>query len=460
MMRQLVFLLCFLCGIPSTQAEGNLKFRIYLKDKPTGEYRLDNPQAFLSLKSLARRERQHIAVNITDIPVYRPYITQIEQASGGRCVTTSRWQNTAVVSVADSSALTQITALPFVDSVKLVWVKPEVVPVKPKPSGKIKKEKQQKDRKNRYGAGLQQIALHNGEKLHKAGFKGKGMTIAVIDAGFKYADVNYTIDPSRIAGTHDFVEPQSDFFLSHEHGTMVLATIAACNKGVLTGTAPEATFWLLRSEDADTEFPVEEDYWTAAAEFADSVGVDVITSSLGYSLYDIRSLGKPQSTLGRDKSFITRTAETGARKGMLILCSAGNEYTSEWHAITIPGDAETILTVGAIDSQGQPSTFSGAGYTDERGVKPDIVALGTAAATTDPSGNVTRANGTSFATPIMAGLATCLWQALPQLSAQEIIQLIRDNSSLRLAPDSLQGYGIPDIYNAYLTAKQQLETQK
>ena len=141
MMRQLVFLLCFLCGIPSTQAEGNLKFRIYLKDKPTGEYRLDNPQAFLSLKSLARRERQHIAVNITDIPVYRPYITQIEQASGGRCVTTSRWQNTAVVSVADSSALTKITALPFVDSVKLVWVKPEVVPVKPKPSGKIKKEK-------------------------------------------------------------------------------------------------------------------------------------------------------------------------------------------------------------------------------------------------------------------------------------------------------------------------------
>ena len=162
MIKEFISLLCLFCCIPQMQAEENLKFRVYLKDKPTGEYRLDNPQAFLSKKSLARRERQNIAVNITDIPVYRPYITQIEQASGGKCVTTSRWQNTAVVAVADSSVLTKISALPFVDSIKLVWVKPEVVPVKPKPSGKIRKEKQQKDRKNRYGAGWQQIALHNG----------------------------------------------------------------------------------------------------------------------------------------------------------------------------------------------------------------------------------------------------------------------------------------------------------
>lgn len=459
-MKYFFVLLCILFGIPEAQADDNLKFRVYLKDKPTGNYNLEKPQAFLSQKALARRKKQNIDVNITDIPVFRPYIKQIEQVSGGNCVTTSRWQNTAVISVTDSSSLKKITALTFVDSVTLVWVKPEFVPAKTKGSDKIQKEKQKKEKKNIYGAGLQQIALHNGEKLHKAGFKGKGMTIAVIDAGFKHADKNYTIDQSRIIGTRDFVNPQSDFYNTHEHGTMVLATIAANNKGILTGTAPEASFWLLRSEDADTEFPVEEDYWTAAAEFADSVGVDVITSSLGYSQYDIRSLGKPQSALGRNKSFITRTAEAGAQKGILILCSAGNEYASEWHSITIPGDAKNILTVGAIDNQLQSSTFSGLGYVDERGVKPDIAALGTSASTTDPSGNVTQANGTSFATPIMAGLATCLWQALPQLSAQEIIRIIRDNSSLRLSPDSLQGYGIPDIYNAYLTTKQYSETKK
>ncbi len=458
-MKYIVLFICFIFCIPETGANNRLKFRVYLKDKPAGKYSLDKPQMFLSQKALARRKKQNITIDSTDLPVFRPYIEQIEQVSGGKCITASRWQNTAVICVTDSSALEKIAALPFVDSTALVWIEPDFVPLAAKGSGKIRKEKQKKERKNIYGAGLQQIALHNGEKLHKAGFKGKGMTIAVIDAGFKHADKNYTIDQSRIIGTRDFVNPQSDFYNTHEHGTMVLATIAARNKGVLTGSAPEASFWLLRSEDADTELPIEEDYWAAAAEFADSVGVDVITSSLGYSLYDIKSLGKPQSALGREKSFVTRTAEIGAQKGMLILCSAGNEYTSEWHSITIPGDAKNILTVGAIDSQQQSSTFSGLGYVDERGVKPDVTALGTSAATTDPSGNVTRADGTSFATPIMAGLATCLWQALPQLSAQEIIQIIRDNSSLRLSPDPQQGYGIPDIYNAYLTAKQRSKKQ-
>lgn len=436
------------------RAEDRFRFRVYLKDKPAGEYRTDNPQAFLSEKAITRRKVQKIAVDVTDIPVHRPYIKQIEQAAGVRPVTTSRWQNTVVVSAPDSSVIEKITALPFVDSVSLVWVNPNLELPDTNKSKKVRIEKQEKDRKNIYGKGFEQIALHNGQKLHKAGFRGKGMTIAIIDAGFYRTNINYAIDTSQIIGTRDFVEPHSDFYNTHEHGTMVLATIAARNKGVLTGTAPEASFWLLRSEDAETEFPIEEDYWTAAAEFADSVGVDVITSSLGYSQYDIRSLGKPQSALGRQKSFVTRTAEIGARKGMLILCSAGNEYTGEWKSITIPGDAKNILTVGAIDRNLKSSTFSGLGYVDERGVKPDISALGTSAVTTDPAGNVTYADGTSFATPIMAGLATCLWQALPQLSAQEIIRIIRDNSSLRLAPDSLQGYGVPDIYNAYLVTKQ------
>ena len=378
-------------------AEKTYKYRINLRDKAETAYSVGSPQAYLSERALERRERQGLKVDETDLPVCRTYIDAII-GKGASVVTKSKWNNTVVVEVVDTTLIEQIARLPFVT--------------------KTKKE---------------------------------GMQIAVIDAGFYNADEMKFFKKMHLLGIRDFVNPQSDIYAENYHGMKVLSCLAANQPDVLVGTAPEASYWLLRSEDDDTEQPVEEDYWAAALEFADSVGVDVVNTSLGYYEFDDKTCNYRYRDLDGHYSLMSHSASMAADKGLVVVCSAGNSGRGTWKKLTPPGDAENVITVGAMDKNLVNADFSSVGNTADGRVKPDVMAVGVSSAVAGNDGTVSRANGTSFASPTFCGLVACFWQACPWLTAKEVIEAVRRSADRADAPDNIYGYGVSNIWKAYQT---------
>jgi subtilisin family serine protease len=303
-----------------------------------------------------------------------------------------------------------------------------------------------------YGLAYDQIRMNNGDLLHEAGFRGEGMTIAVIDASFTNVDKIDFFNPDQILGYRNFTHQKR---LSSEnedegHGTKVLSCMFANKPGYMVGTAPEASYYLIRTEVLGEEYAEEEDYWIAGIEYADSLGVDVVSSSLGYTDYDASSMSYFQSQLDGKTALISRAASMASKKGILLFVSAGNDRDKTWQKISFPADAENVITVGSVDSEKEIAYFSSLGYTEDKRIKPDLLAKGINVSVVYPSGNVfSFVNGTSFSTPILAGLGACLWQALPDLTNLQIIDLLRKNADRFHQPDSLYGYGIPDVYKAY-----------
>ncbi|MFZ4455151.1 MAG: S8 family peptidase [Bacteroidales bacterium] len=449
-MRKVLFTcLCLLTLTCFGQIE--FKFRVWLKDKDAVANSNIDAKSALTTRSILRREKQHILLDSTDIPVSKRYIGLLAQ-TGVRIVTTSRWMNTVVVAMTDSSIVNTIRQKSFVKATELVWVgqgaqsaskflnQPLVADAQPRSATEFAE----------YGSGLAQLSVSNAQKLHQAGFRGEGKVIALIDAGFMNTDTISAYKRTTILGTKDFVNPGGNVFKEDKHGEQVLSTVGAIDSFHFIGSAPRAAFWLLRTEDAPTEFPVEEDYWAAAAEFADSVGVDVINSSLGYAVFDLPALDHTHEQLDGKTIFVTRAAQMAADKGIFVCISAGNEGSNAWKNINAPADAADVLTVGAINIQHQIASFSSLGYTADNRVKPDVVAVGQNTYLLNMYGQVSTGSGTSFSSPLMAGMATCLWQALPQLTNKELLTLIRQQSNFYTTPDVRYGYGIPDLWNAYL----------
>ena len=441
-----IVLFCF-CSL-DLQAEQSFRFRVYLRDKGDSGYSLDRPERFLTKESIERRNRQGISVSESDLPIAQAYLDTLA-AHGVTPLLTSRWFSTVVVETQDSSNIHQIAHLSIVDSVKWIW-KGDANIGKPK-GAKSKERLMPKDNAGNslYGYAEKQIKMLNGIKLHEKGFTGEGMRVAVIDEGFSNVNRISVFDSIKILGTHNVVFPGTSVYDCEDHGTKVLSCLAANVPGLMVGTAPRASYWLIKSEDARSEFPIEEDYWTAAIEFADSVGVDVVSSSLGYFKFDAEKLSYDQSQLNGQTALISRAAQMAASKGILVFSSAGNEDGGSWRKITFPADASQIITVGAITSDKKKSGFSSVGYTADSRVKPDVVALGTSCCVIDASGNIHYANGTSFATPILAGLGICLWQALPHLTNKEIISLLQEVGNKFKHPNEEVGYGIPNVYKVY-----------
>ncbi len=437
-----IILLATLLGSRAQESK-ELHYRIWFGDKGESACSIERPLEFLSPRAIAYREKFGIAIDSTDLPIAPARLQQLS-ALGARILAVSKWLNTATIALDDPSRLTAIEQLPFVERYD-----PLGSPTQAGGTVGPHLKKLENDSTSPYGDAAWQIAVHNGDRLHRAGFSGEGMTIAVIDGGFLNADRNPRFDQNQIAGYHDFIDETMDFRNGNSHGSSVLSTMLVNDSNLFIGTAPRASYWLLRSEDTATEYPTEEDYWAAALEFADSLGVDVVVSSLGYTRFDDSRFDHAWTDLDGHTSFISQAAARGVAKGMLIVVSAGNEGSNDWKKITVPGDVDGLLTVGAITTERKPAYFTGCGPTADGRIKPDVVALGAAAATISPEGNLQPKDGTSFSTPIIAGLTACLRQALPQLSAREIIELIRQNSSQYLTPDSLMGYGIPDFYAAY-----------
>ncbi|WP_294479257.1 S8 family serine peptidase [uncultured Bacteroides sp.] len=421
-----------------------LKYRISLKDKAATEYSLQKPEKYLSQKSIERRKRQGLAVDSTDLPVCKKYVDAIRK-TGAHVVVTGKWDNFVTVSCNDSTLIDEIAKLPFVRSTEKVW------------QGVVQKSSRRDSLINTplrsdslYGPAYAQIGMSRANLLHQAGFKGQGMTIGVIDAGFHNVDKIEAMKNINILGTRDFVNPTADIYAEGSHGMSVLSCMAMNQPNVMIGTAPEASYWLLRSEDESSEHLVEQDYWAAAIEFADSVGVDMINTSLGYYTFDDPTKNYRYRDLNGHYSLMSRQASKAADKGIILVCSAGNSGSGSWKKLTPPGDAENVITVGAISRKGVLAPFSSIGNTADGRVKPDVVAVGLAADVMNTDGNLQRANGTSFSSPIMCGMIACLWQACPKLTAKEVIELVRKSGDRADFPDNIYGYGIPDLWKAYL----------
>lgn len=445
-----IFLL-LLISVFQSVASPRYRFRVYLHTKGEAGYRVDKPEAFLSAEAIARRERMGIAVEADDCPIAPAILDQLAQ-TGVKPILTSKWMRTVVVESEDYGVEQTLRQLPMVDSVRFVWQGEATAPLDRVESGeRLAPTKEPK--KSPYGYALGQIKLLNGLKLHRAGFRGQGMRVAVIDAGFLNADRMRVFDSLHLLGTYNIVSPGQSVFAEDEHGTKVLSCLAANAPGWMVGTAPEASYWLIKSEDSRSEYPIEEDYYVAALEFADSVGVAVVSSSLGYYTFDDDSLSYTQADLDGHTAFISRAAHRAAEKGLLLFSSAGNEGNSTWKKITFPADTEGILTVGSMTSQKERSRFSSKGLTADGRIKPDLVALGSGSCVVVGSGEISYGSGTSFATPILAGMGICLWQALPQLSPQELIDLLRQSGSQAERPDAELGYGLPNLYKAYKKGK-------
>lgn len=436
---------------PATPAAGTVrKHLIYFTDKAGTPHSTAQPQTFLSVRAVQRRQRQNIPVLSRDLPVSPTYLQQLKAVPGTELWYTSRWFNAAVVAC-DSATLQQLQALPFVRSARTLNRNLPVPPQRPK--GETTSTTQAKGTRSQYGTAYTQAQMIGAVQMHDAGFRGEGLQIAVFDAGFPGVDTAPAFaalrNEQRLASTFNFVDKTPAVYQRDNHGTHCLSTMAANEAGVYVGTAPKATFHLFLTEDVYSEHPVEEVNWLLAAERADSAGVDVISSSLGYNTFDSPSPDYTYADLNGRTAISSRAATIAARVGMLVVNSAGNEGNNSWRTITAPADADSILTVGAVDSLLVRASFSSFGPTSDGRIKPTLAAMGFQTAIVSPSGSVTRGNGTSYSCPVLAGMAAGFWQANPTLTVQQVIGFLQRSGTQAATPDNELGYGIPNFVRAY-----------
>jgi subtilisin family serine protease len=373
----------------------------------------------------------------------------------------SKWLNQILIFTTSATAINNIKNLSFVKSVdpvgpaatsagpKIDKFKETLTPIKPggikQPNTAITYD---------YGSSYGQIHIHNGEFLHQRGFTGRGMVIAIIDAGFYHYKTTAAFDSTRahnrFLGEKDFVDFDNSVNEDYNHGELCLSTIAANVPGVMVGTAPNASFWLLRSEDVNSEYPIEEHNYAAAAEFADSAGADLISCSLGYFQFDDPQFDHTYNDFYKNTTMISRAATYAAKKGMLVTNSAGNEGGGSWNYIIFPADDDSVCTVAATDVSGNIAGFSSYGYPGK--VKPNIASVGSGTVLYSPSG-LTSGSGTSFSNPNINGLIACLWQAFPEFNNMAILNAVYQSSDRYNTPDNHYGFGIPNMQNAFKALK-------
>ncbi|MEI8085385.1 MAG: S8 family peptidase [Paludibacter sp.] len=417
-------------------------FYVQFANKNNSPYSLTNPSEFLSAQSIARREHRAPIYDSTDLPINPSYLSQVNNL-GVNIHNRSKWMNGVTVLIRDSSVMSQVRALSFVKFVQYTGKLDGAATISAK---KIKTT-------INYGTATSQIDQLNGKYLHNLGYRGKDIVIAILDAGFNNANTNIAFDSlrlqGRLLGTKDIINPNSNIFAEDGHGAMVLSTMTGNLPNQFLGTAPDASFWLIRTEYVPTEYLVETDFWASGIEFADSVGVDVVNSSLGYTEFDDASMNFTYADMNGKVSRASRAATLAAQKGIIVVNSAGNDGNKAWHNIGVPADAEGIVTVGAVTSTGSPSSFSSFGPSSDFRVKPEICSMGTSAAVVSTSGTTISGNGTSFASPIMAGMMACFLQAsksiYPPCDVPTLLKTVFESGSLYANPTAQMGYGIPNF---------------
>ena len=455
------FLIVFPLLLLTTSGIGQqTKHVIFFKDKNETSFSLSQPSSYLSPRAVARRLKYSIPVDSSDLPVISRYIDSVTASGNVTLIGRLRWVNAIIIQTSDAAALTKINGFPFVKSRTGVALRTAT-------AGRIKKNNeaivpvsaamQQRsqavlsDTLN-YGNTSNQVKIHNGDFLHNIGARGQGMHMAFLDGGFFGYLTNPFFDSvrnqNRILATRDFVLNETSVNEDNAHGMACFSIVAGNIPGSYIGTAPSASFYLLRTEDVFTEQLIEEYNWGMGAEYADSAGVDVISSSVGYTTYDDPSFNHTYAEMNGNTTIVSRYADLAAKKGMLIVNSAGNEGAGSWKYIVSPADGDSVLSVGAVNSAGTIAAFSSFGPTSDGQIKPDVVSVGQGTSLSTITGTVGVSNGTSFSAPNMAGLATCLWQLFPEVNSYQIIETLRQSADRFTTPHEQYGYGLPDMKTA------------
>jgi serine protease AprX len=443
-LRVIFLLLLFFHDGKEISAQGttyNYFYRVYFKDK--GNQNPDNypPNDLISPRAQKRRQKAGIVFpDLSDLPVNPDYINQAK-SKGFILHCTSKWMNTGLFKTVNLADINSLLGLQCIKDVRIVK----------KPAGKsaYSHKLDLMLTNNDLPPYDRPITLLNGQALHNSGYNGSGLLIAVLDGGFINADVISSLSNLRarkgIKGTRDMIMRTNSVYNYHNHGTAVLSVLAGDLPGIIAGTAPGSDFWLIRTEDTSSEFPVEEDYWAAGAEFADSAGVDIISSSLGYSTFDDASMDYKFSSMDGNTAFVTKAADMAASKGIVVVNSAGNERTSTWKRIIAPSDGKNVIAAGAVDGDNFISVFSSAGPSADRRIKPDNTTQGVSVTVQVNETSVSRANGTSFSCPVLSGMCACAMQAVPEALNTNIMEALHKNADRYSIPDSLYGYGTPDM---------------
>lgn len=456
----LITIVIFFCSISNAQLN---RYIVQFKHKGTTPFTLSQPSGYLSAKAIERRTKYNIAIDSTDIPIVQRFIDSVRLAGNVTILNKSKWLNSVSIYTTDAAALTKIGNMPFVASTTAIAAKvpEEIIPVNKQldayeansvftPSGTTDVLGYYS-----YGASGGQIRVHKGDFLHNLGFRGEGMSLAMLDAGFYHYKSLPTFDSVRnnnqIIATWDFVANETSVDEDHPHGMNCLSTIAANMPGTFVGTAPKTSFYLYRTEDGGSEYPIEEHNLAVALERADSIGVEMSSISLGYSTFDNASLNHTYTMMNGNTTIAAIANDLAAKKGMIVCVAAGNDGNNGWHYIATPADADSALTVGAVDTLGNVGSFSSYGPSSDGQVKPNVASVGVRTFVANTSnGMPTQGNGTSFATPNLAGLVTCLWQAFPEENNMSVISELQKSADKYSAPNDRTGYGIPDMKKAFV----------
>lgn len=422
---------------------------IYFTDKPNVSASIANPSTILTQKAIQRKTRHGIAIDARDVPMNQNYVSQIKSQTGITYKTQSKWFNCVHVTglEADVNALTAlnfVASIDFADPTKTIQqpYRDKFVQTTTPPLA--------------YGNATNQIDMIGLDELHNTGNTGTGVTIAVTDSGFPNVDTHLGFAQLRgnngIAGGYDFVAGDHSFYGDHWHGARVLSIMAAHENGNFEGSAPDSQYYLFRTEDAGSETPAEMSYWVAAAERADSLGVDVMNVSLGYLTFDNSNENLTYADMDGQTAFISRGANVASEKGMIIVVSAGNSGNNTNHPyIAAPADADGAFSIGAVNSSSQKVNFSSVGPTADNRLKPNVMAQGSGTALINENGSLVSGSGTSYSAPLITGAIACLLQAFPNLTPQQIITAVEQSADNFTIPNNDYGYGIPDFGAVFQT---------
>ncbi len=468
-MKNLIIIATLLIGLQSFAQVAPDKYYVQFTDKINSPYSIDQPEDFLTQRALDRRTTQGIAIVENDIPVNPQYIQGVTD-QGAEILNATRWLNGVTIYTTSSSVLDAILDLPYVENVRAL------LDMNPGIKKSFFEEEMYGDELYEtvtrsadaldYGMADFQISQINGKPLHDEGYRGEGMVIAVLDGGFSGADVHPVFDSlwnnNQILGTKSFVNVGGSVFIESGHGKSVLSCMGANDPGVMIGTAPKASYWLLHSEDVKSENLIEEYNWVSAAEFADSVGADVINSSLSYVVFDDPQWDHIYDDLDGNTAVATFGGDIAASKGILVCNSAGNSGNSSFPWNGAPADGDSVLSVGSVRDNNQRSGFSSIGPTADGRIRPVTMALGSDATVAYENSGVGTGSGTSFSSPIIAGMSTCLWQANPTMKVMDIYEAIKESGSQSNNPDNQMGWGIPDyaLANSILTTVENQDIAK
>ena len=434
------------------------KYIIRFKEKNNSPYSLSNPSQYLSAKALQRRANQNISIDSTDLPVNTSYIQSVLNTGAVTLLNRSKWLNAIVIQTNDAAALNAINNLSFVKSSTPIALRigntqpinkfDEVLP----PLLRTGNTEGANDYYN-YGTAVGQIQITNGQFLHNIGLRGQTMTMSLLDGGFFGYQTNTAFDSARnnnqFLGTWDFVANEISVNEDNAHGMNCLSEICANWPGTLVGTAPKANFWLFRTEDVATEQPIEEYNWASGAEYADSVGTDIISSSLGYNTFDNAVFNHTYADMNGNTTPCSIAADLAAKKGILVVNSAGNSGNNSWKYIIAPADGDSVFAIGATNTSGTIAGFSSFGPSSDGQVKPNVVTAGQNIIVAGTNSQPATSSGTSFSCPNMAGLSACLWQGFPEYNNMKIIDAIQKSADKYNTPDDHYGYGIPNMKTAF-----------